>query len=60
MAKFPTEVERSVTVKVPIDKAYKYLVTWSARRSAFPAWRAARGSRTTRTASSTRSARPGR
>jgi len=25
MAKFPTEVERSVTVKVPPDKAYKYL-----------------------------------
>jgi carbon monoxide dehydrogenase subunit G len=25
MAKFPTEVERSVTVKVPLDKAYKYL-----------------------------------
>jgi len=25
MAKFPTEVESSVTVKVPIEKAYKYL-----------------------------------
>jgi carbon monoxide dehydrogenase subunit G len=25
MAKFPTEIERSVTVKVPIEKAYKYL-----------------------------------
>jgi carbon monoxide dehydrogenase subunit G len=25
MAKFPTEVERSVTVKVPLDKAYGYL-----------------------------------
>jgi len=25
MAKFPTQVERSITVKVPIDKAYKYL-----------------------------------
>lgn len=25
MAKFPTEVERSVTVKVPLAKAYKYL-----------------------------------
>jgi carbon monoxide dehydrogenase subunit G len=25
MAKFPTEVERSITVKVPIEKAYKYL-----------------------------------
>ena len=25
MAKFPTEVERSVTVKVPLDRAYKYL-----------------------------------
>lgn len=25
MAKFPTEVERSVTVKVPLDKAYNYL-----------------------------------
>jgi carbon monoxide dehydrogenase subunit G len=25
MAKFPTEVERSVTVKAPIDKAYQYL-----------------------------------
>jgi len=25
MAKFPTEVERSVTVKVQLDKAYKYL-----------------------------------
>ncbi|MBX3026005.1 SRPBCC family protein [bacterium] len=25
MAKFPTEVEGSVTVKVPIEKAYKYL-----------------------------------
>lgn len=25
MAKFPTEVERSVTVKVPLDKAYSYL-----------------------------------
>jgi carbon monoxide dehydrogenase subunit G len=25
MAKFPTEVERSVTVKAPIDKAYAYL-----------------------------------
>ena len=25
MAKFPTEVERSVTVKVPLEKAYSYL-----------------------------------
>ena len=25
MAKFPTEVERSITVKVPLEKAYKYL-----------------------------------
>lgn len=25
MAKFPTEVERSVTVKAPLDKAYTYL-----------------------------------
>jgi carbon monoxide dehydrogenase subunit G len=25
MAKFPTEVERSVTVNVPIEQAYKYL-----------------------------------
>jgi carbon monoxide dehydrogenase subunit G len=25
MAKFPTEVERSVTVKVPLQRAYKYL-----------------------------------
>jgi len=25
MAKFPTEVERSITVNVPIEKAYKYL-----------------------------------
>ncbi len=25
MAKFPTEVERSVTVKVPLETAYKYL-----------------------------------
>src|SRR5512140_2386513 len=25
MAKFPTEVERSVTVKVPLQKAYAYL-----------------------------------
>jgi len=25
MAKFPTEVERSITVKVPIEKAYKFL-----------------------------------
>jgi len=25
MAKFPTEVERSITVTVPIEKAYKYL-----------------------------------
>lgn len=25
MAKFPTEVERSVTVKVPLDRAYQYL-----------------------------------
>ncbi|HSP97309.1 MAG TPA: SRPBCC family protein [Candidatus Dormibacteraeota bacterium] len=25
MAKFPTEVESSVTVKVPIEKAYKYM-----------------------------------
>src|SRR5215475_15978773 len=25
MAKFPTEVERSITVKVPPEKAYKYL-----------------------------------
>jgi carbon monoxide dehydrogenase subunit G len=25
MAKFPTEVERSITVKVPLSKAYKYL-----------------------------------
>ena len=24
MAKFPTEVERSVTVKVPIERAYAY------------------------------------
>jgi carbon monoxide dehydrogenase subunit G len=31
MAKFPTEVERSVTVKVPIEKAYKYL--WDVVRS---------------------------
>ena len=33
MAKFPTEVERSVTVKVPLEKAYKYLwdVTGSAK-----------------------------
>jgi carbon monoxide dehydrogenase subunit G len=31
MAKFPTEVERSVTVKVPIAKAYKYL--WDVVRS---------------------------
>jgi carbon monoxide dehydrogenase subunit G len=33
MAKFPTEVEQSVTVRVPIDKAYKYLwdVTGSAK-----------------------------
>ncbi len=25
MAKFPTEVERSITVKAPLDKAYSYL-----------------------------------
>ncbi len=25
MAKFPTEVERSITVKAPLQKAYKYL-----------------------------------
>ncbi|MDX2170070.1 MAG: SRPBCC family protein [Deltaproteobacteria bacterium] len=25
MAKFPTEIEQSVTVKAPIDKVYKYL-----------------------------------
>lgn len=25
MAKFPTEIERSVTVKAPLDKVYKYL-----------------------------------
>jgi carbon monoxide dehydrogenase subunit G len=33
MAKFPTEVERSVTVKVPLAKAYKYFwdVVGSAR-----------------------------
>jgi carbon monoxide dehydrogenase subunit G len=33
MAKFPTEVARSVTVKVPLEKAYKYLwdVTGSAK-----------------------------
>jgi len=31
MAKFPTDVEGSVTVKVPIEKAYKYL--WDVVRS---------------------------
>ena len=32
MAKFPTQVERSVTVKVPLERAYKYL--WDVAGSA--------------------------
>ena len=36
MAKFPTEVECSITVKVPVEKAYKYLADVVASSKCIP------------------------